>query len=213
MILTFHNHTDASRDCDVSLETIIRRLCERGVEALCVTDHDIIADAAYKVWPIKIIVGEEITTGEGEIIGLYLNSEIQPGQTMLATLNKIHAQGGITIAPHPFDRLRRKVMTLEVLDSCLSEIDAIEVFNARTMFRSDNDRAFRFAKERHKPMIYGSDAHTLSEYGGVTMDGVTVVSASDFLASLATSLPTFSRSSLFVHGITKYVKYCKRPVS
>jgi len=49
-----------------------------------------------------VIVGSEISTERGEIIGLFLKEEIKPGNVQ-EVISEIKEQNGIIVIPHPFD--------------------------------------------------------------------------------------------------------------
>jgi len=172
MLFELHAHSWYSKDrfagkglCSpVELVKVAR---QKGLNGIAVTDHD-----SFKAWhslrDIKldnftIIPGEEISTRQGHLIALGINEEISPGMTFMQTLDKIHSQGGIAIAPHPFD----------LHESGIAEraqhADAIEVFNAMSLDRFSNSRAKIFAKYHNKAMTAGSDAHANYMVGrGVT---------------------------------------------
>lgn len=203
--IVFHSHSNASRDCTVPPSRIAQRLHARGIDTLFLTDHDVINST--EITSVTIIRSEEITTKEGEIIGIFLNRFIAPGQTLQATLDEIHRQGGLAVVPHPFDRLRSKRIMPTVLDRHIDDIDIVEVFNARTVFKSDDLLARNYATKYNKPCIYGSDAHTIWEYGLVWMEGVDCSSPQTFLKTLPNATPHVRSASLLVHGVTKYVKW------
>jgi len=75
----------------------------------------------------------------------------------------IHSRGGIAVAAHPYDKLRRGVK-----DLCWQVgFDAIEI-NGHCLI--GNSQAERIAKEKKKPLIGGSDAHALSGIGTIATE-------------------------------------------
>jgi len=90
---------------------------------------------------------------QGHLIALGITEEIKPEQDVLETIDKVHQQGGITIAPHPFDIAKKGLRGLAKFT------DAIEVFNAMSIDKFSNLRAYRFAKKFGKPIVAGTDAH------------------------------------------------------
>jgi predicted metal-dependent phosphoesterase TrpH len=210
MRFSFHNHTNFSHDCTVSLEQLERRCVELGIEVIAITDHHTAQGAfraAEQFKDVHVVVGQEIETKEGEVIGLFLTEEIARGLPFADILKQIHAQGGLVVVPHPFDRLRRHVLSHEALMEHLDDIDVIETFNARAVFPEDNDKAAAFAKKYGKLGIAGNDAHTLREQGSV------VITLDDFhdgpglLRALKHATVQAKRSPLWVHGVTKVVKW------
>src|SRR2546430_13305684 len=82
-----------------------------GLDVIAVTDHDTIegalraADfAASRPDAPHVIVGEEVSSRHGHILGLFLERRVRPGMSAAATVDAIHDQDGIAIAAHPFWR-------------------------------------------------------------------------------------------------------------
>jgi predicted metal-dependent phosphoesterase TrpH len=162
MLFELHAHSWYSKDrfaskglCSpVELVKVAR---SKGLNGIAVTDHD-----SLKAWntlkEIKldnftIIPGEEISTRQGHLIALGITEEISPGMTFMQTLDKIHSQGGIAVAPHPFG------MNDSGIGERAQAADAIEVFNAMSLDHFSNVRARIFARYHNKGMTAGSDAH------------------------------------------------------
>ena len=114
--------------------------------------------------PIVVIVGEEVKTAQGEVIGLYLRERIAPGMSMGDTIAAIQEQGGLVYMPHPFDRLHT-IPDAPTLLRNLDQIDILEVYNSRLLFDSFNDDALRFASKYNLIQAAGSDAHVLPGIG------------------------------------------------
>src|SRR5439155_14699260 len=144
----------------------------RGIDVIAITDHNRIeAKLEFRdTVGQRCIVGEEVRTTEGEIIGLFLEEFIPPRLSPEETIAEIKRQGGVVYVPHPFDRIRRGVITPEALHRVAPLLDAVEVLNARLHSASQNGEALRFAQERGL-LQAGSDAHTAFEVGraGVEM--------------------------------------------
>src|SRR5439155_21315190 len=82
------------------------------------------------------------------------------------TIAAIHDLGGLTIAPHTYDRSVSSLGRLYLQhDDWI--FDAIEVFNAGVIWsqRNCNGAAQRAAAAMGLPAIGGSDAHTLATTG------------------------------------------------
>ena len=112
----------------------------------------------------KIIVGEEISTVEGDLIGLFLKETIPSNLTTLQVVKEVHAQGGLVYIPHPFETLR-KGLQQEVLETIREEIDIVEVYNGRALFRGKPFLTEAFAKKYQYPEAASSDAHCYSGMG------------------------------------------------
>lgn len=203
-----HIHSWLSGDTSWTREQFIDLYQKAGFDALVVCDHDEItaAQELEKTRDFKIVIGEEICTKEGEIIGLFLKSKIPAGLSMSETILKIRAQKGLVCLPHPFDRLRYNAINLEALEKNLDQIDLIEVFNARSIFKRDDQKALELAKKYKIVQIVGSDAHTKSEINCVYMEIDDFKSPVQFLKSIKNGRTIASKSLIWVHLITKLKK-------
>lgn len=129
---------------------------KKGLDLLCITDHNSIKGAieAKKYNSELVVIGEEILSKNGEIIGLFLNEEIKPGLSAEETIELIHEQDGIAFAPHPFS----------VYCSCVGKklhglkLDGIEVFNSLHRDGFSNVLALESCNGHAK--LGGSDAHS-----------------------------------------------------
>ena len=178
-----HTHSTASPDGGLRLDDY-RRMLESGqLDSIAVTDHDAIEGALQLRQELgeRIIVGEEITTTEGEIIGLYLNQLVPPGQTPEETVKLIRAQNGLVYIPHPFETVR-KGLPLATLDRIGPEVDIVEIHNGRAYFQDKSSDARAWAEAHGVAMAASSDAHGRAGWGRT--------------CSLVTELPT--RDSLRV---------------
>lgn len=164
--LDLHTHSILSPDGGISESEYEKALHSRILDVIAITDHNEIyfAEKLHQKLGESIIVGEEITTTKGEIIGLFLNHRIESGLSPEQTIERIHVQGGLVYIPHPFDSLRKGIGEETVLDN-LSGIDIFEGFNARLILRWQNKKALDFARVHHLPVGVGSDAHTVSGLG------------------------------------------------
>ena len=139
-----HSHTMWSGDSTTTPDEIARAVVEAGIDVLCITDHNAIKGAVDLVDRLscRVIVGEELRTHAGEIIGLFLDERIPVGVQPDEAARAIRAQGGIVYIPHPFDPMRRNISE-SALDALIGDglVDAIEVINAKTSLRSLNERA------------------------------------------------------------------------
>lgn len=155
-----HTHSGASADGGIRPEQYRQLLDSGRLDVMAITDHNRIdmAQALHKELGERIIVGEEITTTQGEIIGLFLKRPIQPNLPPLTTVQAIKEQGGIVYIPHPFEIVRRglSAMTLEAI---AEYIDVVEVYNGRAVFQNRGPQAVAWAKLHHKLPAASSDVH------------------------------------------------------
>jgi len=160
---------------------------KNGMDVIAITDHDetraafIAQEYAKKFDDIEVIVGEEITTANGEIIGLFLNEKIPEGLPVGETVDIIRSQGGLVIAPHPFSYhvfgLKELILRLD--------IDGFETINGGHPDKYSNKFA-KMVMDRYPGRwaeLSGSDAHSLytSGYNWTEFEGTT---AEDFRKSV-----------------------------
>lgn len=202
MKVDLHVHTRLSGHSLLSVESVARSARRRGLGAVAITDHDEI-DAAFelkKVFPT--IIGEEVSCDEGDVIGLFLTEKIEGGPA-LEVMDRIRAQGGLVMIPHPFDGLRKESLRSEGL---CARGDLVEVFNSRVVRMKDNEYARSFAERHGLPMVVGSDAHTAIEIGMSWMDLESISDPHSFLRSINGAKVQTRKSPFLVHAQTKIVK-------
>lgn len=166
-----HIHTAASFDCLSDPRAVLQCALDRGIDRICITDHNEIraAVALQAEYPDRVIVGEEVRTAEGvDIIGLFLAERIPRGTPARETCERIRAQGGIVYMPHPF--AAGKGGGGLVLEQVGDLVDIVEGFNARIHDPALNERAVGWAAARDLPVGAGSDAHTLREVGRASVE-------------------------------------------
>ncbi len=182
-----HSHTMWSGDSTTTPEEVDVAVRESGIDVLCITDHNAIRGAVELAdrLPCRVVVGEELRTHAGEIIGLFLNERIPVGTSPADAARAIRAQGGVVYIPHPFDPMRRNMAEPALLDLAKGGlIDAMEVLNAKTSLRSLNERAARCAAEFDLAAGAGSDAHVPNALGAAYVEMPDFDGPTDFLAKL-----------------------------
>jgi predicted metal-dependent phosphoesterase TrpH len=210
-----HSHTQYSPDSDLALADLVAALQRAQVNVVAVTDHNTIEGALQlqqtkPAW-LSVIVGEEISTAEGDLIGLFLTSPIEPGLPLLDTIMQIKAQGGIVIVPHAFDHLRHGAMGGAVLQTIVDKVDFMEVFNARCVLPSDNTTAKAFASENNIYPSVASDAHFAAEHGNATCLMNQFTDAASFRSSLQQATFETKLAGPLVHLRRAWVKLRKKP--
>ncbi len=162
-----------SGDSTTTPDEVEAAVRESGIDVLCITDHNAIRGAVELAerLPCRVIVGEELRTHAGEIIGLFLTERIPVGVSPAEAARAIRAQGGVVYIPHPFDPMRRNMAEPALLDLANGGlIDAVEVLNAKTSLRSLNERAARFAADFDLAAGAGSDAHVPNALGAAYVE-------------------------------------------
>jgi predicted metal-dependent phosphoesterase TrpH len=178
MKIDLHCHSDASWDCWTPLDLIPDRCREMGIVVQAITDHNEIwgakaLEALVNSDPqtdLTIIVGEEISTAEGEIIGLFLDEKIEEGLSPEETVRRIKAQGGLVLLPHGFDPLKRYRLWPEARHRVVEDLDIVETFNARISRPRWNEAAVEWSLRNNLPMSAGTDAHRLEDIGSAWVE-------------------------------------------
>jgi len=164
-----HMHSTYSFDSIMSPRNIIRYCSLRNLSLISVTDHDTMEiyqnefsterrTQILEDYGIRIIPGMEVNTDRGDVIGLFLDSEVTATE-FSDVISQIRTQDGLVLLPHPYHRDGDP-------RELIPDIDILEVVNGRC--RSDsNDRAASLAEESCLPTIGGSDAHIYWEIGHI----------------------------------------------
>ena len=197
-------------DCDSPLEAIIARCQEMGINCIAIADHGTVEGALkmQEIAPFKVIVAEEVLTPDGEIMGMFLTRTIASGQPIDEVIRQIKAQGGLICAQHPYDTLLRPGMGGKVINRIASEIDLVEVLNARSPLAQSSRKSLAFAEKHNLPGSAGSDAHSIPEIGNAYIEMPEFTDKEGFLKSLAEGKIYGHQASLFVHmnGLRKILR-------
>lgn len=159
-----HTHSILSYDGGLDEDDYKRVIALGKLQYIAITDHNEVEFAKRMKEKIgnAIIVGEEIMTQEGEIIGLFLKEKIEPNLSVLATVTEIKKQNGLVYIPHPFETVRSG-LAMHVLTSIFKDIDIIETFNGRGIFTNKNREVeeflARFSDSHSFATAASSDAH------------------------------------------------------
>ena len=192
--VALHIHTNYSLDSYITPSEIISQCKCQGIKCVGLADHcTAIGALKYKgeieKEGIKVLVGEELKTRSGEIIGLFLKKHIPcldtEGDllTLDVAIKKIKKQNALVLAPHPFDILRLGIGKSN-LEKFRNQIDAYEIFNARTKINYFNKKAERYVEENKLTPFIGSDAHIAREIGNAIIEMEEFRNKEEFLKNL-----------------------------
>jgi hypothetical protein len=202
-----HMHSERSPDSRMRPAEQARRIKETGLDVVCATDHNTI-EGGLRLREIadgfRVIVGAEILSRDGEIVGLFLERDVPPRLSAEETIARIRDQGGAVSIPHPFSRNRLNHIRAPVLARIRSAVDAIEVFNAREAFTSDNLRAARYASDHGLAGAAASDAHRPAEIGAAWLEMDDFADRDGFVRSLRTGTVQGTLSGQIVHLWTRW---------
>lgn len=164
--IDLHTHSAGSPDGGISHAQYKSILSSGQLDFVAITDHDHIEDALalQALLGEKIIVGEEISTTQGEIIGLYLKTLVAPGMSAMDTAVAIKSQGGLVYIPHPFETVRHGI-TKSTLDNIATLVDIVETHNGRAFFQNKGPAAVVWTRLNNTAVAASSDAHGLKGVG------------------------------------------------
>ena len=179
-----HLHSNFSHDGRSSLQELVDRAQECGLDRLALTDHNTFdgVPGFVRLAPELAIAGEEVKTLEGEVIGLFVTSRIQPYLRPEEAMDLIHGMGGLVYLPHPLDRFRSHFLAERVV-GLGARVDVIETYNP-WCDSAANQAAARLAEDLGKVAATGSDAHSADELGRSWMEMEDYSDPQDFLEKL-----------------------------
>ncbi len=173
-----HIHTTGSDGLATPAQVLTWVETHTDLDVIAITDHDDIAPAlqarelhARGQFRFELVTGMEVTTIEGHLLALYVDRRVPSFRSLPATLDAIHAQGGIAIIPHPMSPLTRSIGRhgIERILSRRSDglwFDGIELANSSPAGKIVAGRARAFNASRfHIAPCGGSDAHYLPVIG------------------------------------------------
>ena len=134
-----HMHTQWSDGDD--LDKVLDRALDRGLDAIAITDHDVIAGAMEarrrvhdRRLPLAVVPGTEVSSREGHIGGLFVMKKFPKDLSAAKTVELIHQAGGIAVAHHPYSpKWLNKLLGVQLGCGDLIKsvpFDAIECTNA-----------------------------------------------------------------------------------
>ena len=218
IVADLHMHTSHSSDCSIEPAALVDHAVTEGLGAIAITDHNVFGGSLETIAlargrPLIVIPAEEVKTeSDGEVIGLFLHEEIPRGMSFADTLAAIREQDGIVYVPHPFDRLHA-IPSPATLHRHLSDIDVLEVYNARLLFDTYNDEALRFARKYGLLQGAGSDAHVLQGVGTGALRMRRFDGPEEFLLSLRSATVLRRPKSLAYLQSLKWVAQVRERVS
>jgi hypothetical protein len=188
---------------------------ERGLSHVAITNHNNVEGAIAvrdKVAEmgladqLTVILGEEVSTADGEVVGLFLTTTIPRGLSANETADEIHRQGGLVSIPHPFDPFRNAHIREAPLRNLAEagKIDMVEVFNCRVTLQRHNVAAAEFAARYGIPGIAASDTHSGMEVAMAFNAMPAFSSADELRAALHENDWHASRSTVLIHLTTRW---------
>jgi predicted metal-dependent phosphoesterase TrpH len=209
--LDLHTHSIASPDGSIGLAHYKKAFDDGLLDYVAITDHDRIDYALLmqQEFGDKIIVGEEIMTQKGEIIGLFLKQAIPPELTVAETVARIKEQDGLVYIPHPFETVRKGLHPAE-LEAIEDLVDIIEVCNGRAFTQNRSAQALVWARLNATAGAASSDAHGLRGLGKTHMLIKEKPTRKNLVDLCKTGVPVTDRPGLRALLYPKYNRWRKR---
>lgn len=167
MLVDFHIHEKTfSSDSRMELREIVEDAKRKGLDAICITDHDSMglkehAEEYSKEVGFPIFVGIEFYSLEGDITAFGIDSYPDERVSAQEFINHVKAQGGVCFACHPF---RNNNRGLEENLKKVKGLNGIEVLNGSTSLEA-NRKSLEYCKDLNLMMIGASDAHGTEQVG------------------------------------------------
>lgn len=184
-----HLHTALSGDAVTSIDELAERVKQERLDVVFITDHNVTTAAvaaAERGIGCRVIVGEEIRTTDGDIIGLFLTERVPYVLPLAEAVGLVRAQGGLVSLPHPFDPGRSSLGGVKAEELCAAGIaDVVEAFNAKIADQALNQQAAELAARYGIPGVAGSDAHDPEGVGAAWLEMPDFDGPAEFLAALA----------------------------
>ncbi len=213
-----HMHSTYSDGCG-SIEEILDHVQKNtALDVIAITDHDVIEGSlrARDLWQqgnyrFDFITGEEVSTSEGHLLGLFIEKRVQPGLSMERSIDLIHEQGGLAVIAHPLHRLFRHSCQRHVMDRIYASqdvwFDGIETWNASFCGVYANQVAMSVNRSIYGlPELGNSDAHSINSIGsGMTWFEGT--SASDLRLTIEAGLSAPGGKFWAVQDYVQWVRY------
>jgi hypothetical protein len=182
------------------------------LKVIAITDHNTIEGALFakslsELYDFEVVIGEEISSSQGHILGLFLEEAVPAGMSGKDTICAIEDQGGIAVIAHPFASRAFGPFGLKSAGHALDEFGfkALEVYNSSPYLIYANRLAAKaFAGGQGIAATGGSDAHVLKAVG----KGYTVfrgTTAEDLKASI---LNLETRAEASRQGLSVAWRYC-----
>lgn len=198
-----HIHSKYSYDSLMDPEKIIKVAKKKGLNGIAITDHNTIkggisTSKSNKDGNFHVIVGSEIKTEYGDVVGLFLNEEIRD-HSFDNVIDEIKSQGGISVLAHPYRQYNAP-------ERIIDKLNLVEGLNARSK-AIHNVKAFKLADKFAKSMTAGSDAHVYFELGrGVVSVEENIEKA---LKNGSTKIEGSESNYYMVHGLSVLIEKIK----
>ncbi|MBU0962037.1 MAG: PHP domain-containing protein [Proteobacteria bacterium] len=185
MKFDMHVHTVISPCSQLTLEEILSSAGERGIDGVCITDHDSMEVRRFLQEGVQsnglcVIFGMEYATPDGDFLIFGSFEEIRKNLTAPELLRHVQSSGGVAVSAHPF-RANRSTREYLIHEGLCTIVEGI---NGRNL-HVENDRVAAWQKRYGVKQVGGSDAHSREELGKIsTIFKDTIRNRADFVSAL-----------------------------
>lgn len=213
-----HIHTKYSCDSIMPFCLLYLKCCYLKINYIAITEHNNIKGALkFQDYcrkhgnRINVIIGEEIMTADGEIIGLFLKNEIRAGLSLSETIDEILSQKAIVCVPHPYDLKRIKtVLNEKAIEENKNKINCMEIHNGRNIMIEYSEKQKELSEKYCLTPVIGSDAHTIFEIGRNYMEvSICPDTPEKFLEAIKSAKYMRKDCLRYSHILTKFVRIVK----
>lgn len=206
-----HTHSVLSPDGGINETQYEKAISEGLLDCVAITDHNNVDFALHmqKLLGEHIIVGEEIMTTHGEIIGLFVKELVRPNLSPGETVKQIKKQGGVVYIPHPFETVR-KGLHPGIVEDLSKQIDVMEIYNGRAFVQNRSTQAVVWAKLNHIPGAASSDAHGYRGLGSTYTRMAKIPTATTIADLLTEGTPIASKPNMRTLLYPKYHRLRKK---
>ncbi len=192
MLVDLHLHEKIfSLDSFITVEQMVEVAKARGLDAICITDHDTMGlrdmvEEYSKRLHFPIFVGIEYYSLWGDILAWGIDRFPAERDEAQKFIDMVNEQGGFCVSCHPF---RNNNRGLEDNLRNVHSLHAVEVLNGSTDMEA-NRTALRYARELGLKTTGGSDAHVVKQIAKyVTWFPEKVTTLEDFVAQFHATEP------------------------
>ena len=164
--LELHQHTCFSPDSPIQAQDLAAAYRAGRFDLVAITDHDTINGALYlqQLQLFPLIVGEEIKSAEGDVLGFFLQEAVPAGLPLRKTLQLVKEQGGVTCIPHPLQIFGLGIGEKNLLNN-LDLIDLVELHNGAGPLVNRIRKLKKLLSRYQLIGVAASDAHYPGEIG------------------------------------------------
>jgi predicted metal-dependent phosphoesterase TrpH len=195
--IDLHTHSIASPDGSITMNQYKTALDSKKLDVIAITDHnriDFAVKTQQELGSDRIIVGQEITTKQGDIVGLFLTEAIPADLDVEVAVSLIKKQRGLVYIPHPFETIRSGI-TMENLEKIKVHVAIIEAPNGRSL-QPHNATATNWAANNNVAVVGSSDAHRAGALGKTYTETLIVPTKENLVQALKNANIRFRKPSI-----------------